>query len=236
MKEVTLAASPRASVGKGPARQARMRGSIPAVVYGPEVEPMPVEVDVHAFRTAIKAAGSTSAILNLKVNGKTNKVIIREIQRDPVTSNVMHIDFHAISMTQPIHVAVPIRFVGTARGVKTEGGILQTTMRELEVSCLPAQIPDRIEVDVAELGIGDSIHVRDLEIPDVKILSELRRTVVVISAPTVVKVEAEAAEEEVEAEAAEVAEGAEEAEGAAEEGAKADQKGEKEEKKRRKPK
>ncbi|MEW5993057.1 MAG: 50S ribosomal protein L25 [Candidatus Zixiibacteriota bacterium] len=207
MKEVSLPAMPRDAIGKGAARRTRSAGRIPAVMYGPEIDPVPIAIEEKAFRAANKQAGG-SAIYNLEVNGKVNKTILREIQRDPLTSRITHLDFHAISMKKPIHLSIPIHFVGTSRGVKTDGGIMQTTMRELDISCLPTDIPEYIEVDVTELGIGDSVHVRDLSVPKAHILDEPRRTVVVISAPTVMKVEvAAAAEEEVAAEeAAEAAE------------------------------
>ena len=235
MREVSLAATSRTTLGKGPARRSRRQGNIPAVVYGPETDPKPIEVTERAFRAAIKQAAGTSAIINLDVNGKSSKVIIRDIQRDPVTSHVVHVDFHAISMNKPLHLSIPLTFTGTARGAKTDGGILQTTMRELEISCLPADIPEHIDVDVTDLGIGDSIHVRDLEVPNAKILAEPQRTVVVVAAPTVVKVDEPTEEEAVEAaEGEEAAEGAP-AEGEAEEGAKAEEKkDEKEEKKDKK--
>lgn len=195
MKEVALIASPRTSVGRGSARRTRQTGSIPAVVYGPETEPFSIAIEERAFRAAMKSAGGTSAIYNLEVDDKRNKVVIREIQRDPVTNEITHLDFLAISMTKSLHISIPIHFVGTARGVKTDGGIMQTTMRELEISCLPSDIPEYVEVNVDDLGIGDSIHVRDLSIPKTQVLSELQRTVVVISAPTVMKVEEPTAEE-----------------------------------------
>jgi large subunit ribosomal protein L25 len=208
MKEISLSVQPRTDVGKGFARRARMGGFIPGVVYGPEIDPKPVSVEEREFRAAMRHA-SSSAILNLNLDGRETKAVLREMQRDPVTNRVIHVDFHAISMNKPIHVSIPIHFTGTPVGVKVDGGIMQTTMRELRVSCLPADIPDDIVLDVSELGIGDSIHVRDIAIENVDILSEERRTIVVISAPTVIKAEAAAAEEE---------EG-EEAEAAAEEGA-----------------
>ncbi len=219
MKEIAIAATARTDTGKGPARRSRRDGNIPAVVYGPEIEPMVVAVPEREFRAAMKAA-HTSSILNLNVDGKENRVILRDLQRDPVTNKVVHMDFHAISMTKPINVALPISFVGTPVGVKTDGGIMQATMRELEISCLPTNIPEVFEVDVSELGIGDSIHVRDLELPDVEILTPERRTVVVISAPTVIKSEVTEGEEEGE-EGEEGVEG-EGAEGEAAEGAPAE--------------
>jgi len=209
MKEVILAASQRNSTGKGAARQSRMAGNIPGVIYGPELDPLPLELNEKDFRVAIKQASGFSSIIDLDINGKINKVIIRDLQRDPVTNEVIHIDFHAVSMNKPINLSIPVKIVGIPIGVKTEGGILETTMRELEISCLPTDIPEQFELDVSELAIGDSIHVEDLEIPKVKILAEPQRTVVVVAAPTVIK-EAETTEEE-----AEAAEGEEAAEGTA---------------------
>lgn len=197
MKEVSISASRRESLGKGPARQSRMAGNIPAVVYGPEVEPIPVAIEERSFRAAMKGAGSLSSIINLEVDGKTNKVVLREIQRDPITSRILHMDFHAISMTKPLHISIPILFEGSPRGVRTDGGIMQITMRELEISCLPTDIPEKLEVDVTDLGIGDSIHVSDVKLDKVQILAPEQRTIVVIAAPTVVKVD-EPTEEEVE--------------------------------------
>jgi large subunit ribosomal protein L25 len=220
MREIPLSATMRTKRGRGFARQARREGKIPGVVYGPEIEPMALVVDEREFRAAMKSA-SGGSVFDLNVDGVKNKAIVRDIQRDPVTSKVIHVDFHAISMNKPINVFVPISFIGTARGVKTDGGIMQTTMRELEISCLPANIPDKIDIDVSDLGIGDSVHVRDISIPEANILSEERRTIVVISAPTIVKAEvtaeeAEEAEEAVEEGAEEAAEGAEGTEGAEE--------------------
>jgi large subunit ribosomal protein L25 len=217
MKEIAIPANRRQGLGKGPARQARFEGIIPAVVYGPEITPMSIAVREQDFRAALKAAGGESTIYTLMLDGQANKVIIREIQRDPVTSKIIHLDFHAISMNKPIDIRIPLHFVGTSKGVKSEGGIMQVLIRDLEISCLPVNIPEHVEVDVTELGIGDSIHVRDLNIPNVEILADASSTVVVISAPTIIKVEAPTAAETAaaEAEAAAAAEGAEGAEGAA---------------------
>ncbi|HKK20677.1 MAG TPA: 50S ribosomal protein L25 [candidate division Zixibacteria bacterium] len=212
MKEVVLPAAARTTTGKSDLRQIREKGLIPAVIYGPERDPLSVEVNEREFRTAVKEARGTSSLFDLKVDGKVNKVLIREIQRDPVTNRVMHVDFHAVPMNKPIHVSVPIHIVGTPIGVKTEGGILQHTLRELEIACLPADIPDRIDVDVSALGIGDSLHVKNIQVPNARIIAEERRTVVVVAAPTVVKVEPTEAELAAAAEA-EGAEGAEEGEG-----------------------
>jgi large subunit ribosomal protein L25 len=217
MREIPITVQRRQDIGKGVARQIRMAGRIPGVVYGPETDPIPVSVEEREFRTAMRHASSGS-ILNLSLDGKETKAVLREMQRDPVTSRVLHIDFHAISMNKPIHVAIPIHFVGTPVGVKVDGGIMQATMREIEISCLPINIPEHLEVNVAELRIGDSIHVGNVSIPNATILADAQRTIVVISAPTIIKAEAAA----VEAEAAAV----EGAEGVAAEGAEAAAEGE----------
>ncbi len=211
MKEIVLAAETRAGLGKGPARQSRRDGRIPAVIYGPETEPKAIAIDQKTFKAAIRSVSGASTLIDLDIDGKKSKVIMREVQRDPVTSEIIHVDFHAVSMTKPINVAVPIHVVGSAIGVKRDGGILQINMRELEVLCLPNQIPERIDVDVTELAIGDSIHVKNLTLPeDINVVADSTRTVLVIGAPTVVKVDEPTEEELAAAEDEEAAEGAEE--------------------------
>lgn len=225
MKEVSVSATPRERVGRGSGRRTRATGDIPAVIYGPEVDPIAIAVNERGLRAALKDTGM-SAIINLEVNGKTTKTVIREVQRDPVSSRAIHIDFHAISMTKPLHISVPIHFEGIPLGVKVDGGIMQVTMREMEISCLPSDIPEQILIDVEELGIGDSIHVKDLDVPNVKLLAEPQRTVVVISAPTIVKVD-EPTEEELEGEEAAAAEGEGEGEAKTEGAAEGEKKEEK---------
>lgn len=219
MKEISIAANARQTTGKGPARQSRMQGKLPGVVYGPEKTPLSVYVAEREFRAAMKAAAGSSSIFTLNIDGQPSKVLVREIQRDPVSSKMLHVDFHAISMTKPINLSIPVHITGISKGVKAEGGIQNLVLRELEISCLPSNIPDFVSVDVSELSIGDSIHVRDLMIPNVTVLEDKDSTVVTISAPTVIKVEAPTAEAVAEAAAAEAAAAAPAAAGAA--GAKA---------------
>lgn len=208
MRDIPLSAQKREANGKGPARRDRAAGNIPGVVYGPEIESFAVSVDEKELHQALKKAGITSFIYTLDVNGSENKVVLREIQRDPITSEIMHLDFHAISMNKPLYISIPITFVGTPRGVKSDGGIMQVAMRRLEISCLPKDIPEIIEVNVEDLGIGDSVHVSDVKLDKVDILDPEQRTIVVIAAPTVVA-EPTTEEEELEAEAVEGEEGAE---------------------------
>ena len=205
MKEITLDAEVREANGKGPARQNRMSGNIPAVVYGPEIEPKSISIDSRKFSAAMRAVAGTNAIFNLELGGNARKVIVRDMQLDPVSSKILHVDFHAVSLTKPIHISVPIHFQGIPVGVKVDAGIMQTNMRAVNISCLVSDIPDFIPLDVSALNVGDTVHVSDLSIPNATILDEESRTVVVVAAPTVVK----------EIGTAEGEEGAEAAEGAA---------------------
>lgn len=216
MKEVTLEAIVRPKSGKGPARQTRREGRIPAITYGPDTTPVSVAINDQAFRAAMRTGISGSTIFNLTIDGKSNKAILREIQRDPVTSNVIHLDFLTISMNKPITVSIPVNFIGTPIGVKVDGGIMQVTMRELEITVLPSHLPETIDINVEELHIGESIHVRDISVPEATIMAEEQRTMVVISAPTIVKaaVDEDAEEGEEEVEGAEGAEGDAEAKAA----------------------
>ncbi|HOP07273.1 MAG TPA: 50S ribosomal protein L25 [candidate division Zixibacteria bacterium] len=207
MREVPIAAERREGVGKGFARRIRMDGRVPGVMYGPETEPISLSIGEKDLRLAFKQSTGAGTIYNLSVDGKETKVVLREIQRDPVTTHIIHLDFHAISMSKPLRVAVPVKFHGVPVGVKVDGGIMQITMREIEVSCLPQDIPGSFDIDVSELAIGDSIHVRNLKLEAGTIISPEQRTIVVIAAPTVVKETAAAAAEGEEAEKAEGAEG-----------------------------
>ncbi|RKX23101.1 MAG: 50S ribosomal protein L25 [Candidatus Zixiibacteriota bacterium] len=209
MKEILIAAEKRDKTGKGANRQTRKDGNIPGVVYGPKQEPIPIYIDEPTLHQAFKSAAGSTALYDLEIENKKNKVIVREMQRDPVTSKIIHIDFYAVSMTKPINLAIPIHFEGIPVGVTVDGGIMQTNMRELEISCLPDQIPEFCELNVTELSIGDSIHVEDINIEGIDILSDANKTVVVISAPTIVKVDEPTAEEGEELAEGEVAEGAE---------------------------
>jgi large subunit ribosomal protein L25 len=215
MATVELKATARTETGKGIARQTRREGSFPAVLYGEGEEPQPLSVDNKDFYPVIRTAAGENVILDLRIEGVKKdlcKAIIRDIQYHPVSRDILHVDFQHISMTKMITVEVPIEIVGEAVGVKTGGGILEVILREVEVECLPVNIPDVIKVDVTELEIGHSIQVRDLAVADAAIVADPEATVITIGAPTVVEeVKPEVAEGEEAAE--EGAEGAEAAEG-----------------------
>jgi large subunit ribosomal protein L25 len=201
MKEVVLKASLRERVGKEYAKKLRKNGLIPAVVYGQKAASQPLEIEGKAFHALLREGLGENVLVTLVTEGQKNgerKVLIREIQRDPVKGYIVHVDFHEVSLTKKLSLQVPIHLVGAPEGVK-EGGILQHTLRELEVQCLPTAIPEKIEVDVSHLKIGDSIHVSDLITEGLEILSDPQSSVVSVVPPTVFKepeVAAPAAEEE----------------------------------------
>ncbi len=218
MKELNLTVEKRDETGKGPNRRLRREGDIPAVIYGPETDPISVKVN---YRTLYRLMHEVplNTIINLDINGDDTpprKVLIRDLQKNPVSGELVHLDFHNIPMDKPITLTIPITAVGIPEGVKTFGGIVQYAKREIDISCLPTNIPEKIEIDITALNVGDSIHVSDLELGDVEIMTEPERTLITVVAPTVIKATAE--EEAAAAEAEEAAEGEEGEEGEAKEG------------------
>ena len=206
MAIVSLKAKSRPATGKGAARQARMAGKIPGVLYGPGEEAVVLEVDVPDFLKVYHGGHGENVLMDLTVDSaEPQKVLFREVQRDPVTEDVLHIDFYHVSLTKPIRVHVPVLLEGIPDGVKNSGGILQHIMREVEVECLPTHIPDNIKMDVSELGIHDAIHISDLPTEKFELMDDMARTVASVI-PPVVSTEPTAEEE---AEAALGEEGAE---------------------------
>ncbi len=191
----TISARSRESRGKGAARQTRREGRIPAVLYGHGEDSVSLSVDANELQKLVHSISIENTIVDLDLgSGEPYKVLIRELQRHPFRDEFVHIDFVHVAMDEKIQVEVPIVLIGTPTGVKNKGGVLDHQLRELEVFCLPGSIPEKIELDVSNLDIGDSIHVSDIQLPDVEILTELDRAVVAVLAPTVMEVE-EVAEE-----------------------------------------
>jgi len=190
MKEVKLTAEKRDGIGKGVARQARLHGHIPGVVYGPDTESFPILMKTVDLVTFLRHYGRSNVLIDLDVAGMPGerKVLIRELQRDPVKGTPRHIDMYQVSMKKKINLSIGIELVGVPEGVKI-GGILQHIIRELEIACLPADIPENVKVDVSELQIGDSMHVSDIVLDHVEILTSPGRTMVTVVPPTVIKVD-----------------------------------------------
>jgi large subunit ribosomal protein L25 len=217
MSQPTLAARVRKDKGKGAARKLRKNNQIPAIFYGPKTDPVMLAVDYAELKRIMKLGSGENTILDLRVQSdqgsETRKAMIKDLLMDPVKDTFLHADFYEISMDKKITVGVPIRLLNTPVGV-TNGGILQHVRRELTVSCLPDKLIDSLELDVSGLDIGDSLHIRDIELPEgITSDEEEDLTVVIVAAPTVAAeaVEEEVVEEEVpEEEAESKEEGAEE--------------------------
>jgi len=181
MAEVTLEVVRREESGKGVARKLRQDGKIPAVVYGGHREAVPIVVDRKAVSELIqKSQHGVRSIFLLKMAGTDQQrhAMIKDIQMDPISRRMTHIDFVRVVMDEVVRVTIPVHHTGTAIGVK-EGGLLDFQVRDLHVECLPGAIPDAIEVDVSNLGVHDYIRIGDLELPEgVKVLDDPERVVV----------------------------------------------------------
>jgi large subunit ribosomal protein L25 len=221
METVEITVERRSDTGKAAARRLRVAGRVPAVLYGPKRTAALVSVDDEQFEHRLAHlegshlirlvhAGANDAELHERM------VLLREMQRHPVSGRVLHADFYEVDLAERLVVSVPLHFVGKAAGV-VAGGILQPILREVEVECLPTEIPNFIEVDVTALGIHDAIHVSDLRFPEgVQPVGDATQTLVTVLPPTVEAKPTEGAEAAPEAAAA--AEGAAPAEAPAKKG------------------
>jgi large subunit ribosomal protein L25 len=195
LETLEIKADPRAKGSKNAARRLRRAGKIPAVLYGPKTEPVPLQVDKKEFSTRV-AVLQGSHLVRLKSTDPslTEKVaLVKDLQFHPISGDVIHSDFYEVDLAARITVRVPLRFVGKGAGV-VRGGILQPIVREVEVECLPLDIPSSFNVDVSALDIGDSIHVEDIPMPEgVSAVYESNYAVVTVVTPTVEEAPAAAA-------------------------------------------
>ena len=168
-------AEPREDKGKGASRRLRRSGKIPAILYGAGKEPENISLDHNKMYHDLEDEGFFSHILTINLAGKKQKVIVRDLQRHPARPVVLHMDFQRVSDDQAVHMHVPLHFIGEDQcpGVKLEGGQISHHMIEVEVTCLPKDIPEYIEVDVSGLNKGDSIHLSELTVPEGVVLSAL---------------------------------------------------------------
>lgn len=219
-KQVTLKAHKRNESGKSEARRLRREGGVPATLYGHGFEPESLQVDGRELSLLLGRISAGSTLIDLKVGGgPARKVLIREVQRHPWRPSILHVDFFRIKVDEEIKVAVPLQLTGEAVGVKTDGGILQQHRYEIQISCLPTEIPEGFEIDVSELSIGDSLQVSDVDVGEVTMLEDPEALVCAVTPPTVLRIEEELEEEleeEFEPELVGEAEAAEEAETEAE--------------------
>ena len=163
-----LIVQPRAISGRRPVRRLRLTGTVPGVVYGKQMKPVAVSVEARALAKLLHSATGEHALVALRLEGDgawEKPVLVRAIQYDPVDGRVVHVDFHAIVLTERLKVKVPVVLKGEAVGVKQDGGVLEHFLREVEVECLPAEMPTSVEFDISPLKIGDTVHVSELTPP-----------------------------------------------------------------------
>jgi len=193
MEKIVLKASKRKIIGKQ-VRALRREGFLPAVVFGSFIDPLPIAFNLKEVNRVISGA-STSQLIELEVEAEKYTTLLREKQRHPVTGSLLHVDFQAVSLTEKLKTMVDIELVGESPAVKIYGGILVTGQEELEVECLPGDLPSRVTIDISSLeNIGDAIYIRDVKIPGaVEILTNPGEIIVIVAAP---EIEAEAVIEE----------------------------------------
>lgn len=206
MEEILLEAELREETGRAKANELRRKGFIPAVVYGEGKTSQAIKVPHRDLLRLMHEHRFENAVINLKIKdskkAKSMPCLIKDVQYDPVRSNVVHVDFNEISLTKEIKVNIPVNVKGESIGVKNEGGSLEHILWEIEVECLPTDIPKGIDVDVSQLKIGDAIHIKDVKFPaNVKVLSEPDSIILSVAAPmkeeVVVEEEGEAKSPEV---------------------------------------
>jgi large subunit ribosomal protein L25 len=166
--EAVLEAVKRSTTGKNENNRTRAAGQIPAVVYGAQkggdaVAAIAVSVDPKPFMRILHSSSGLNTLITLKVTGESDaRVLVKEVQLDPITHHPLHADFYRVNMDRRIRVTVPVVLKGEPRGVKVEGGVMDFLQREIEMECLPAEIPNAIEIDVSGLGLNDAVYVRDV--------------------------------------------------------------------------
>ena len=166
-KQVKLKAEPRNATGRSAARKLKARGVVPAVIYGGKQKSQALQVLERDINAMLSHASGENILVELEIAGEKagRTALLQEVQHSPVRGDVVHVDFHAISMDEKIEANVPLEALGIATGVKNFGGLLEQNLRALAIECLPRDLPDKISVDVSALNIGDAIHVRDIKMP-----------------------------------------------------------------------
>jgi large subunit ribosomal protein L25 len=179
MSEVILSAEKRVETGKSIARRMRREGTIPGVLYGADVDPVAISIEKLELGRLLRKDHS---IINVKVDGKDQQAVIKEIQNHPVSGDVAHIDFMRVTAGQEIAVTIPLSIIGTAAGTKV-GGLLSTLMHELQISVMPRFMPDNIEIDISDLEIGDSIRVKDLNLENMTTVTDEEEMILQVTLP-----------------------------------------------------
>lgn len=201
MEKIILQADKREELGKSKIKILRKEGFVPAVCYKDGKEPINLKVKTKDIFNVLRTKAGENVLITLKIEGmkaKEKTVIIKEIQRDPIEENLLHIDFKEISLTEEIKVKVPVVARGEARDVSKEGGVIEHAIWEVDVECLPTEIPEKIEVEVSGMKIGDSVSIRDLKVAKgVKILNDPDLVVLVAKPPAKAEAKVEEVAEEI---------------------------------------
>ena len=188
--QVSLKASRRTAMGRNAVKKVKAAQAVPAILYGQGVEPQPLQVERRAIDTLLAHAVSENILVNLEIEDGGHSggrlALINEVQHHPVNQSVLHVDFQAVSMNETLVAEVVIEPTGEAVGVKTGGGLLEQSLRAVEVECLPKDLPEMIRVDVSAMELGSALHVSDLPaLPGVKYLADSEVTVFLVSEPKV---------------------------------------------------
>jgi large subunit ribosomal protein L25 len=187
MATAQLTATARTGTGKGVARKLRAAGQLPGIIYGHAREPQALSIGMREFEKLLEHISAESTVIELAIGGKTSRTLIREIQRHPFKREFLHVDFQELVAGELVTVRIPIVLVGTPEGVRLEGGVMDQTLRELEIEVDPVNMPNHIEVNVENLKIGESVHLSDITLPPgVTAMAEGDMTIVVVSAPRAV--------------------------------------------------
>jgi large subunit ribosomal protein L25 len=197
--QIEVTATSRTQQGTGASRRLRLAGRVPGILYGGKQQAQTIELDHNALYHLLKLEAFHASILNMNLDGKKQQVLLRELHMHPFKMQVMHVDFQRVAKDKKIHIEVPLHFINAdlAPGVKVDGGIVSHVMNEVEVSCLPADLPEFIEVDLANLKIGDSVHLAELKFPkgveSVALVRGNNAVVATVQIPKVIVVEEVAA-------------------------------------------
>ncbi len=195
MAEETLRANTRPAKGKQAAKQLRQEGLIPGILYGPGENPVPLTINLKELVNLLHAHGRNTIVNLLIDDDKRNfNAFIYEIQHHPLSGDIIHIDFKHISLKEKVHATVPIRLIGVSVGVKNEGAVLEHILHAVDISCLPTQIPDTIDLDISDLHSGDIVYVKDLPQGDFDYIADPEQAVVHVVVPRGLAIEEEPSE------------------------------------------
>ena len=187
MASASLSAEARTETGKGVARKLRSAGRVPAIVYGHAREPQALSLQTRELEKLLSSISTGSTVVELSLGGATTKTLIREVQRHPFKKQILHVDFQELVAGEKVTVEIPLVFVGTPEGVRLSGALLEQILHSIEVLVDPANIPNHIDVDVTNLAMGHSLHVRELALPaGLEVLTDEDATVCAVVAPRAV--------------------------------------------------